>query len=188
MLREDAIGEGKISANDTEEGDFSNTDKITLLDFDPEEFKAFTDSGYRRLTLHVQDTYGPDGKGKETTRQFVVYIIKDGEVPDVEKAKKVRFINEKYYDKNKSINPDNLTAEEKEIRNANGGLHVESKWYRDPEYRTLVENTFVKTSGKIYRYTYEDVEQICAYIDAHGIGNSQDDNALNEFIHLFMEQ
>lgn len=188
VLREDAIGEGKISANDTEEGDFSNTDKITLLDFDPEEFKAFTDSGYRRLTLHVQDTYGPDGKGKETTRQFVVYIIKDGEVPDVEKAKKVRFINEKYYDKNKSINPDNLTAEEKEIRNANGGLHVESKWYRDPEYRTLVENTFVKTSGKIYRYTYEDVEQICAYIDAHGIGNSQDDNALNEFIHLFMEQ
>ena len=188
VLREDAIGEGKISADDTEEGDFSNTDKITLLDFDPEEFKAFTDSGYRRLTLHVQDTYGPNGKGKETIRQFVVYIIKDGEVPDVEKAKKVRFINEKYYDKNKSINPDNLTAEEKEIQNANGGLCVESKWYRDPEYRTLVENTFVKTSGKIYRYTYEDVEQICAYIDAHGIGNSQDDNALNEFIHLFMEQ
>lgn len=188
VLREDAIGEGKISANDTEEGDFSNTDKITLLDFDPEEFKAFTDSGYRRLTLHVQDTYGPDGKGKETTRQFVVYIIKDGEVPDVEKAKKVRFINEKYYDKNKSINPDNLTEEEKEIRNTNGGLHVESKWYRDPEYRILVENTFAKTSGKIYRYTYEDVERIRAYIDAHGIGNSQDDNALNEFIHLFMEQ
>lgn len=34
----------------------------------------------------------------------------------------------------------------------------------------------------------QNVEWIRAYVEAHGIGNSEEENALNEFIHLFMEQ
>ena len=32
------------------------------------------------LNWHVQDSMGPDGKGKETVRPFTVYVVKDGEI------------------------------------------------------------------------------------------------------------
>ena len=187
VLREDAIRNGTVSAQDTEEGNFSNQDKITLLDFDPEEFEAFTDSGYRRITYHVQDTYGPNGKGKETVKQIIVYVVKDGEIPSVETEKRVRFISQKYYDKNKDLDPERLTPDEIEHYNANGGLNVNSKWYRDDEYRTLIENTFMKTSGKTYRFTLEQVNRIREYVEVHGIGNAKEANALEEFAKEFMK-
>ena len=78
VLKTQAILEGKVKANDTEEGDLS--EKLKLLDFHPEEFQKFTDSGYIVLNWHVQDSMGPDGKGKETVRPFTVYVVKDGEI------------------------------------------------------------------------------------------------------------
>ena len=77
-----------------------------------------------------------------------------------------------------------MTEEEKEQHSKNGGLHVDSKWYQEEEYQTVIENAWRKDSGKSYRFTQEDARRAEDFVDAHGIGNSQDDNALNEFIHL----
>ena len=186
LLREDAIKDGKLSATDVEEGDFSTTSKITLVDFDAEEFKNFTDSGYRKLTFRVQDTYGPNGKGKETLCQITVYVMKDGEIVEPEKGKAIRFIDEKYYNLNKDCDPDTMTEAEKEKANKNGGLNVESKWYRDPEYRALLQSTFGKTSGTRYHYTLEDLNAMRSFVDIHGPGNAQEIDALSNFADQFM--
>ena len=176
-------GSRKTSARDSEEGNM--TSKLTLLDFNADEFKNFTESGYRKVTLHVQDSYGPGGKGKETTKQITVYVVKDGEIPEVEKAKNVRFIDEKNYNKNKDCNPDTMTQEEKDTANQNGGLNVDSKWYTEEEYRDLIQETFGKTSGTVYTYTLDDIEQMREYVDSHGVGNSQEADALDKFAEKF---
>ena len=177
-LLADAIADDKLSADDTEEGNISS--RITMVDYDLSDFTSFEDSGYVTITLHVQDSMGPDGKGKETYRQIKVFVVKDGLVPEVEKAHNVRFISKKYYDRNKDVDLDTLSEEEKEARNSNGGLNVESKWYHEADYRTLIEGTFGKTEGTVYEFDKEDIDNIKAFVDANGIG------ALDTFYNQFV--
>ena len=185
------IEQGLMYAYDEEEKDFrtpgENPKEICMLDFDAEEFTHFEETGYRVITLHTQDTYGPEGKGKETIRQFKVHVVKDGEIPDENEGKEVRFISKKYYDLNKDVDTTGMTEEEIEELNHNGGLRVDSVWYKDPEYRALIEATFEKTKGDTYKYTLEEVEQIKAFVDEHGIGNSKEPDALKKFGEQFGE-
>lgn len=183
-LLKNAITDGKLSANDTEEGNLNN--KLDMVDFKASDFTSFTDSGYVTVTFHVQDSMGPGGKGKETYRQIKVYVVKDGVIEEPEKAQNIRFINKKYYDLNKGVNPDTLSEEEKEARNGNGGLNVESKWYHDPEYQAVIEAAFGKTQGTDYEFTKEDIDKIKAYVDANGIGTTRSDAALNNFYSQFV--
>lgn len=183
-LLKNAIIDGKLSANDTEEGNLNN--KLDMVDFKASDFTSFTDSGYVTVTFHVQDSMGPGGKGKETYRQIKVYVVKDGVIEEPEKAQNIRFINKKYYDLNKGVNPDTLSEEEKEARNGNGGLNVESKWYHDPEYQAVIEAAFGKTQGTDYEFTKEDIDKIKAYVDANGIGTTKSDAALDNFYSQFV--
>lgn len=183
-LLKNAITDGKLSANDTEEGNLNN--KLDMVDFKASDFTSFTDSGYVTVTFHVQDSMGPGGKGKETYRQIKVYVVKDGVIEEPEKAQNIRFINKKYYDLNKGVNPDTLSEEEKEARNGNGGLNVESKWYHDPEYQAVIEAAFGKTKGTDYEFTKEDIDKIKAYVDANGIGTTRSDAALDNFYSQFV--
>ena len=183
-LLKNAITDGKLSANDTEEGDLNS--KLDMVDFKASDFTSFTDSGYVTVTFHVQDSMGPGGKGKETYRQIKVYVVKDGVIEEPEKAQNIRFINKKYYDLNKGVNPDTLSEEEKEARNGNGGLNVESKWYHDPEYQAVIEAAFGKTQGTDYEFTKEDIDKIKAYVDANGIGTTRSDAALDNFYSQFV--
>lgn len=183
-LLKNAITDGKLSANDTEEGNLNN--KLDMVDFKASDFTSFTDSGYVTVTFHVQDSMGPGGKGKETYRQIKVYVVKDGVIEEPEKAQNIRFINKKYYDLNKGVNPDTLSEEEKEARNGNGGLNVESKWYHDPEYQAVIEAAFGKTQGTDYEFTKEDIDKIKAYVDANGIGTTKSDAALDNFYSQFV--
>lgn len=183
-LLKNAITDGKLSANDTEEGNLNS--KLDMVDFKASDFTSFTDSGYVTVTFHVQDSMGPGGKGKETYRQIKVYVVKDGVIEEPEKAQNIRFINKKYYDLNKGVNPDTLSEEEKEARNGNGGLNVESKWYHDPEYQAVIEAAFGKTQGTDYEFTKEDIDKIKAYVDAHGIGTTRSDAALDNFYSQFV--
>lgn len=183
-LLKNAITDGKLSANDTEEGDLNS--KLDMVDFKASDFTSFTDSGYVTVTFHVQDSMGPGGKGKETYRQIKVYVVKDGVIEEPEKAQNIRFINKKYYDLNKGVNPDTLSEEEKEARNGNGGLNVESKWYHDPEYQAVIEAAFGKTQGTDYEFTKEDIDKIKAYVDANGIGTTKSDAALDNFYSQFV--
>ena len=185
VLKEQAVTEGKLKAEDLEEGNLSK--KLKLLDFHPEEFQAFTNSGYVMLNWHVQDSMGPDQKGKETIVPFLVYVVKDGEVPKVPEKQNVRFINETYYRLNQETETESLTEAEKAEYNKNGGLCVDSKWYQEEEYRKLIEDTWKKTSGKVYRFTHEDARRAEDFVEVHGIGNSENANALALFAGEFLK-
>ena len=186
------LSDGSIHVNDQEEGVFStvgpNPKQVKLLDFDADEFKNFKKGGYRKVTLHTQDTYGPNGYGKETAKQIIIYVVEDGEIPDVNKAKQIRFIDKKNYDKNKDVMPpESMTESQMEEKNNNGGLYVNSIWYHDTAYRTVIENTFNKKDGKCYHYTIDQVNQMKDYVDKHGIGNIKEENALANFADQFLK-
>lgn len=190
VITEELLLKGALDSGDTKVTDMEDdqlypetiSSKLEIMNFHPEEFTSFTDSGYVVLTYHVMDSMG-----KETTCQFTVYVVKDGEIPEKPVAKKVRFISKKYYDLNAGINPEELSDEEKEYYNTNGGLNVESKWYHDPEYVAEIEECWdeTKPSDQIWEFKNEDVEQVRAYVDEHGIGNSMEENALSEFVEEF---
>ena len=185
VLLKGALDSGNTKVTDVEDDQlYPNTisTKLEILNFHPEEFTQFTDSGYVVLTYHVQDSMG-----KDSVCQFTVYVVKDGEIPEKPVSKKVRFINEKYYYLNAEISKQELSEEEKEYYNKNGGLHVDSKWYHDPEYVAEITECWdeTKPSDQIWEFTKEDVEKVKEYVSVHGIGNSLEENALAEFVKEF---
>ena len=187
-LLKNAIAENKLYGKDIEEGEIS--DKIKLINFHPEEMAAFTDSGYVSVTYHVQDSMGPEKKGKETTKQIKVNIIKDGEKTETSpvQIKYIRFINRDNYYKNADVNADALSPAEKKEKNVNGGLCVDSRWYSNELYRRLITSLWETSSSKeVWRFIPEDVIEVKRYIEDYGIGNSKSQTALNEFVSRFQE-
>ena len=189
LLLETAIADGDLSSTDIEEGDLTN--KIQIVDFDPTAFTTMTGDGTIRVSYKVQDSMGPDGKGKETIRQIDIHIIDGGDpafrpplVPD--QTYFIRFINQKFYEKNVGLDLFTLTDEEIAQRNANGGLNVMSPWYQDAGYKTVIETSFANTAGISYTYTLDDIDAMRAYVEAHGVGNSQETDALAGFVAQFM--
>ena len=187
---ERALESGRIKVSDQEDDILypgSILKKVKLVNFKPEEFLEFNKPGYVVLTCSVQDNMGPGGAGKETLIQFTVYILKDGEIVKPEGAKYVRFINRENYEKNADRETKNLSEEEKENLNRNGGLHVDSMWYQNPEYKALLLDLWEeeRTADKVWDFSREDVRKVKEYINIHGIGNSREENALSGFLRQF---
>lgn len=178
-LLEDAVKEGRITVSDKEEDELypgTLKDKIELLHFHEEDFKSFEDSGYVVVTYAVKDSMGPEGEGKETFRQCTVHVIKDGEVAKPEDPRYVRFINQDHYEQN-------LDGRD----NQNGGLHADSRWYQDPEYKETITAAWQeeKACEETWTFSRKDVEEVKKYVKEHGIGNSREENALTEFAYRF---
>ena len=79
-----------------------------------------------------------------------------------------------------------MIFEKEEPRKRVYAVEVFSKG-REEEYQTVIENAWRKDSGKSYRFTQEDARRAEAFVDAHGIGNSQDENALMRFANEFLK-
>lgn len=159
----------RLTASDIEDGDL--TDQIELRNFNADEFKSFTDKGYVVIKTKVKDSMG-----KETYRDFKVGVEYEGLMETG--SKYVRFINQKNYEKNADVtDPGSLSKEEKQTRNANGGLNVYSVWYMDPDYRNLITETLNgKSFDSVWKFTRNDIQIAKDYIKEYGIGNSQNQN------------
>ena len=183
LLLDEGIKDGRIKATDKEDdklypGQLPN--KIELLDFCPEEFLEFEDSGYVTVTYSVKDSMGPEGNGKETFRQCTVYVVKDGEIVEPEAAKYVRFINQEYYE-------ENLNNSDDEDKSKNGGLLPDSKWYQDPEYKARILSVWDsdKAAAESWNFSDQDVKNVKFFVKEYGIGNSLNENALTKFSEQF---
>lgn len=185
MLLEKAIENGILSASDFEEGDMNS--KIELLDYDADAFKIMKREGFIPITYKVQDSMGPNGKGKVTLKTVNVNINVRQKAKTVQY---VRFINKKYYEKNADLDRDALKEQPKEIAllSVNGGLHPFSFWYTKPEYRQLITATFDKTTGTTYTYTKADVQEMRKFVKEHGVGNAKESDALTKFAEHFMNE
>lgn len=174
-LLTDAVKEDRIQVSDLEDDELHPGElagKIELIDFHEEDFKTFEESGYIVITFAVKDSMGPQGEGKETLSQCTVHVVKDGEVSKPEDPGYVRFINQDYYESNLEGGNDQ-----------NGGLNTDSRWYRNPEYKEVITAAWQEgnTSRETWTFSREEVENVKEYIKEHGIGNSQEKNALSEF-------
>lgn len=189
VLLENALTEGKVKVTDTEDDQLYPgriIEKMELIDFRPDEFQSFTESGYMTVTYTVKDSMGPKGDGKETYRQCKLYIVKDGEVKKADPVTYVRFIDKKYYEKNLDANI-NETKNTNSTGLKNGGLLPSSKWYQDPEYRKILTSLWSndqKIAGK-WKIGAKDVMAIKTYVEEHGIGNGREQTALYGFLKQF---
>ena len=109
----------------------------------------------------------------------------------------MRFINREYYEKNLNAQNENTGKEtgkpESETASGelqNGGLYLNSKWYRIPEFRALLSGAWdeEKPAREVWTFKNTDVKNIKSYVEEHGIGNSQERTSLlrfhEEFSHL----
>ena len=182
VLLKEAIASGKLKAEDKEDGVISN--KVTILDYKDTDFKNVNDNATVTVIFKVNDSMGPSGVGKETVCEVKVKIIDSGSDywrdDDEAVRKQVRFITQKYYDKNKDTDFHGMTSEEIEASSDNGGLNVMSKWYQNAAYKALLTGSFAKDAGTDYKISAEKTKELKQKIESNGIGNSKSSNALTD--------
>lgn len=182
VLLKEAIASGKLKAEDKEDGVISN--KVTILDYKDTDFKNVNGNATVTVIFKVNDSMGPNGVGKETVCEMKVKIIDSGSDywrdDDGTARKQVRFITQKYYDKNKDTDFHGMTSEEIEASSDNGGLNVMSKWYQNAAYKALLTGSFAKDAGTDYKISAEKAKELKQKIESNGIGNSKSSNALTD--------
>lgn len=177
VLLKDAITSGKLKATDAEDGTINN--RITIVDYKDTDFKNVNGNTVVWVTFKVKDSMG-----KETIQEIKVNVIDSGSDywrdDDGTARKQVRFITQKYYDKNKDTDFHGMTSEEIEASSDNGGLNVMSKWYQNAAYKALLTGSFAKDAGTDYKISAEKAKELKQKIESNGIGNSKSSNALTD--------
>lgn len=187
VLLKDAMVQGIVDVtddnNDILDPEHPIKNKIELIGFDETEFTEFIDSGYIKLSYAAEDSLG-----KQTVKEFTVYICKDGEAPEDVPSRYVRFINQKNYQKNLEKALDGLSNDELAKSQSNGGLRLDSYWYRKDEYRNILSSTLEEPKTKErYLFSREMTKNVKAYIEENGIGNTKRTDALSDFCARFLQ-
>ena len=122
----------------------------------------------------VTETYEViDSAGSRYTKMITVHVV-DTSFREILPVGTTRFINEKYYQK----------------AYQNGGLKADSIWKTDVGHRTALERAFANgrnnTPVVSYSFTYEQIQQMKAFVENNGIGNSESGDALQRFYEQFM--
>ena len=132
------------------------------------DFTQFQHEGSCTENLTVVDSVG-----STYAKQITVYIV-DTTPMTVIPDGYTRFINSYYY---------NQSYE-------NGGLEDNSIWKTDPEYQAELQEAFDNmendTPIMIFEYSSEDIAAMKDYIEEHGVGNSKEPDALQNFYDEFM--
>ena len=151
---------------------------------DPEVFTSFTIPDYQESEFtNLQHDFATsenltvvDHTGNTYVKQIMVYVTDTTpkKITQMDLTGVTRFINSKYYHK---------PYEE-------GGLEDNSIWKVDPEYRAALESALSNmdndTPVETYVLSKETIKEIKKYVEDHGIGNSREPDALNNFYELFL--
>ena len=151
---------------------------------DPEVFTSFTIPDYQAGEFtNLQHDFATsenltvvDHTGNTYVKQIMVYVTDTTpkKITQMDLTGVTRFINSKYYHK---------PYEE-------GGLEDNSIWKVDPEYRAALESALSNmdndTPVETYVLSKETIKEIKKYVEDHGIGNSREPDALNNFYELFL--
>ena len=144
---------------------------FTIPDYQAEEFTNlqhdFATSENLTVVDHVGNTY---------VKQIMVHVTDTTpkKLTQMDLTGVTRFINSKYY---------NTSFEE-------GGLEDNSIWKVDPEYKAALESALNNmdhdTPMETYVFSKETIKQMKQYVETHGIGNSKEPDALNNFYNQFL--
>ena len=151
---------------------------------DPEVFTSFTIPDYRTEEFtNLQHDFATsenltvvDHVGNTYVKQIMVHVTDTTpkKLTQMDLTGVTRFINSKYYNK---------SFEE-------GGLEDNSIWKVDPEYKAALESALNNmdhdTPVETYVFSKETIKQMKQYVETHGIGNSKEPDALNNFYNQFL--
>ena len=151
---------------------------------DPEVFTSFTIPDYQAEEFtNLQHDFAAsenltvvDHTGNTYVKQIMVHVTDTTpkKLTQMDLAGVTRFINSKYYNK---------SFEE-------GGLEDNSIWKVDPEYKAALESALNNmdhdTPAETYVFSKETIKQMKQYVETHGIGNSKEPDALNNFYNQFL--
>lgn len=151
---------------------------------DPEVFTSFMIPDYQAGEFtNLQHDFATsenltvvDHTGNTYVKQIMVYVTDTTpkKITQMDLTGVTRFINSKYYHK---------PYEE-------GGLEDNSIWKVDPEYKAALESALNNmdndTPVETYVLSKETIKEIKKYVEDHGIGNSREPDALNNFYELFL--
>lgn len=151
---------------------------------DPEVFTSFTIPDYQESEFtNLQHDFATsenltvvDHTGNTYVKQIMVYVTDTTpkNITQMDLTGVTRFINSKYYHKPYE----------------GGGLEDNSIWKVDPEYRAALESALNNmdndTPVETYVLSKETIKEIKKYVEDHGIGNSREPDALNNFYELFL--
>ena len=151
---------------------------------DPEVFTSFMIPDYQESEFtNLQHDFATsenltvvDHTGNTYVKQIMVYVTDTTpkKITQMDLTGVTRFINSKYYHK---------PYEE-------GGLEDNSIWKVDPEYKAALESALNNmdndTPVETYVLSKETIKEIKKYVEDHGIGNSRETDALNNFYELFL--
>lgn len=156
-------------ANDIEDESFGLdiNGSLKVLDFDASQFNV---GGSVVVTFYIKDSFG-----KETTKSMTIHVYDENVEALPLQHSEVRFIAKQYYGKSEE----------------SGGLNPNSIWYINPDYASTMQNVFANTkdaSGRwssveqIWKFGTSDVADVKEFIGNNGLGNSKNEDALNNFI------
>lgn len=187
ILLKGALAQGTLKVtddnNDLLDPGHPMQEKIAIIGYEPKEFSGFMDSGYVKLSYTAEDCLG-----KQTVKEFTVYVCKDGEERKEEQVRFVRFINEKNYQKNHETDPGVMDEEELSQSHQNGGLRADSYWYQKEDYRTVLSSTLEDPKAEqTYVFGENKTEKAKTYIENYGIGNTGNGDALRGFLQKFLK-
>lgn len=151
---------------------------------DPEVFTSFTIPNYQAEEFtNLQHDFATsenltvvDHVGNTYVKQIMVHVTDTTpkKLTQMDLTGVTRFINSKYYNK---------SFEE-------GGLEDNSIWKVDPEYKAALESALNNmdhdTPMETYVFSKETIKQMKQYVETHGIGNSKEPDALNNFYNQFL--
>ena len=151
---------------------------------DPEVFTSFTIPDYQAEEFtNLQHDFATsenltvvDHVGNKYVKQIMVHVTDTTpkKLTQMDLTGVTRFINSKYYNK---------SFEE-------GGLEDNSIWKVDPEYKAALESALNNmdhdTPVETYVFSKETIKQMKQYVETHGIGNSKEPDALNNFYNQFL--
>ena len=144
---------------------------FSIPDYMASEFTSLTSETAISENLTVVDSVG-----SVYVKQIMIHIVDT--TPDIQDQMHLtgvtRFINSKYYAKDFD----------------NGGLEDNSIWKVNGAYRTELEKALnnMDNDTPIERYMIpnETIQQMKAYVEEHGIGNSKEPGALQNFYNQFL--
>ena len=144
---------------------------FTIPDYQAEEFTNLQHDFATSENLTVVDHVG-----NKYVKQIMVHVTDTTpkKLTQMDLTGVTRFINSKYYNK---------SFEE-------GGLEDNSIWKVDPEYKAALESALNNmdhdTPVETYVFSKETIKQMKQYVETHGIGNSKEPDALNNFYNQFL--
>lgn len=191
-----------VHVYDREDGELENGKDVVVENFDKSELRKIQHTGSVSVTFRATDSAG------NVTRYTTNIWVNDKdplEPGDLEgklyyEAGDTRFINREFYEIGDPQSGsyygqgyDGLTTREDGTKVPVylyvGGLHPESRWYHDPEWRSSIyrmfENEENNTPEEVWEFSHQDILDIQQFIDEHGIGDMEHVGSLDLFYDRF---